>query len=75
MKHITLTGRAGCGKTNRAQELYRYHAAQGFHVILEDEGDIRNSLPERRMSAADVLITTRLTEGDFSETTTDTTTS
>ena len=70
MKHVTLTGRAGCGKTNRAQELYLEHVGQGLHVILEDEGDIRNSLPERRMSAADVLITTRLTDGDLQETTT-----
>lgn len=71
MKTITLAGGPGTGKTTRAQELYRECTSQGLHTLLDDEGSIRNSLPERRMSAADVLIITRLTSGPLTETTKD----
>jgi adenylylsulfate kinase-like enzyme len=71
LKTITLTGGAGTGKTERATALYSEHTSQGLHVLVEDEGQIRNSLPERRMSAADLLIVTRQTGGPLTETTTD----
>lgn len=71
MKTITLAGKAGCGKTTRANALYTEHTGQGLHVLVEDEGEMRNSLPERRMSAADLLIVTRQTSGPLTETTTD----
>ncbi len=71
MKTITLSGAVGTGKTERANAIYREHTGQGLHVLLEDEGTLRNSLPERRMSAADVLIITRRTSGPLTETTKD----
>lgn len=71
MKTITLAGGEGAGKTTRASALYREHTSKGLHVLVDDAGDMRNSLPERRMSAADVLIITRLTSGPLTETTKD----
>lgn len=71
MKTITLSGRMGSGKTTRANELYREHTGKGLHVLVDDAGDMRNSLPERRMSSADVLIITRITSGPLTETTID----
>ncbi len=71
MKTISLKGAAGSGKTERANALYREHTSQGLRVLLEDEGSIRNSLPERRMSAADLLIITHQTDGPLTETTED----
>ena len=71
MKTITLAVKAGSGKTERANALYREGTNDGLHMLLDDEGRIRNSLPERRMSAADVLIITRQTDGPLTETTAD----
>lgn len=67
MKTITLAGGPRTGKTERADDLYREHTVMGMHVLLDDGGRIRNSLPERRMSSADVLIITRLTSGPLAE--------
>ena len=69
MKTITLAGGPGTGKTERANALYTEHTVMGMHVLLDDQGSLRNSLPERRMSSADVLIITRLTSGPLTETT------
>lgn len=72
MKTIRLKGAAGSGKTTRAEALYREHTSKGLHVLVEDEGCIcHNSLPERRMSAADLLIITQQTNGPLTETTED----
>lgn len=71
MKTITLSGAVGTGKTKRANALYRENTAKGLHVLIDDGGDLRNSLPERRMSSADLLIITRRTSGPLTETTTD----
>lgn len=69
MKHITITGPLECAKA-AARQRYTEHIAMGLHVILDAPGDLRNSLPERRMSAADVLITARQANTPISETTT-----
>lgn len=71
MKHITLTGRPNCGHSKRGRELYTEHTRRGEHIIYDAPGDLRNSLPERSMSAATVLITVRDSDLPFSETTTD----
>lgn len=71
MKTITLSGAVGAGKTTRANALYRENTGQGLHVLVDDGGEMRNSMPERRMSAADVLIITRQTSGPLTKTTTD----
>lgn len=70
MKHISITGRAIC-TGERARQVYAEHTRAGRHVVLDAPGDLRNSLPERRLSAADVLITVTRTDENLSETTTD----
>lgn len=42
-----------------AREIYVSQAAHGRHVVLDAPGDLRTNLNERRLSAADVLITAR----------------
>lgn len=69
MKHIAITGPLECAK-KLARQRYTEATAQGMHAILDLPGDLRNSLPERRLSGADVLITARPAEGAISETTT-----
>ena len=46
--------------------------AQHLHAILDAPGELRTSLPERRMSAADILITVRPDAGQLTTTTTHT---
>lgn len=70
MKVITITGPWPQAK-NLARQRYTERTAIGLHAILDAPGDLRNSLPERSMSAADVLITARVAEAPISETTTD----
>lgn len=70
MKHISITGRPSCASA-RARQLYADSARAGLHVVLDAPGGLRNSLPERRLSAADVLITVTTTDEALSETTTD----
>lgn len=70
MKTITISGRRGCGRTRRARALYFELTSQGQHVLLDAPGQWLNSLPERSMSKADVLITVHQADGDLTETTT-----
>lgn len=53
-----------------ARQRYAEQAAAGLHVLLDAPGDLRNSLPERRMSSADVLVKAVGRPGEISETTT-----
>jgi len=39
-----------------ARELYQHLSECGRHVILDTPGDFRTNLPERRLSAAQVLV-------------------
>ena len=68
MKHIIITGHPNCGHSKRGRELYTEHTKLGEHVIYDAPGDLRNSLPERSLSAATVLITVRDADRPFSET-------
>lgn len=71
MKQIIITG-----PEMAASELARVHYAEqvaaGQHAILDAPGELRTSLPERRMSAADILITVRPDAGQLTTTTTHT---
>lgn len=69
MKHITVTGPLPCAAA-RGRQLYAEHTGQGLHTLLDAPGGIRNSLPERRVSAADVLITVRESAEPLKTTTT-----
>lgn len=69
MKQITLTGRSEFAH-RRSHELYIENARQGLHVLLDAPGDFRNSLNERRPSAADVLIKVTHAEQELTEITT-----
>lgn len=45
-----------------ARELYRLLIQDtGRHVILDAPGELRTNLPERRLSAADVLVKSQTT--------------
>jgi hypothetical protein len=69
--HIKIAGPRGCGRTTRACQLFLKHASEGRHVLVENPGhQWLNSMPERRMSQADVLITVHQADGDLTETTT-----
>ena len=69
MKVITITGPWPQAR-DLARQRYSDHTLLGQHAILDAPGDLRSSLPERSMSAADVLITARVAEAPISETTT-----
>lgn len=69
LKQITITGPAA-QVIEAARKHYADETAAGLHAILDAPGDLRTSLPERRMSAADVIITARPDEGPFTTTTT-----
>lgn len=56
---------------NLARQRYTEQTAAGLHALLDAPGDLRNSLPERRMSAADVLVTATDGPDPISETITD----
>lgn len=67
MKQITITGRSEFAH-RRSHELYIENARQGLHVLMDAPGDFRNSLNERRLSAADVLITVKHADCELTET-------
>lgn len=69
MKHITITGPAA-EVIEAARKQYAERVAEGLHTILDAPGDLRTSLSERRMSAADIIITARPDDGPFTTTTT-----
>lgn len=69
MKQITITG-PYTRVIDAARSHYAEQVEQGLHAILDAPGDMRTSLPERRMSAADVIITARPDHGPFTTTTT-----
>lgn len=61
LNHIVLTG----PRANEiARTLFRMEAERGSHVLVDRPGGKQdNNLPERRLSAVDVLIT--LTQGNI----------
>lgn len=69
LKQITITGPAAT-VIDAARKHYAEHIAAGQHTILDAPGDLRTSLPERRMSAAEVIITARPDDGPLTTTTT-----
>ena len=69
MKQVTITGPAD-QVIEAARKQYAERVAEGLHTILDAPGDLRTSLPERRMSAADIIIIARPEEGPFTTTTT-----
>ena len=44
-----------------ARQLYRHMAEEGRHVIIDTPFEFRTNLPERRLSAADVLVKSQTT--------------
>jgi len=55
MTHITISGPRA---NEMAGDLFKREAASGRHVLVDRPGSLmRNNLPERRLSKADVLIT------------------
>lgn len=70
MKHITIIGPMP-DAANLARQRYTEQTAAGLHALLDAPGDLRTNLPERRMSAADVLVTAIDGPDPISETTTD----
>ena len=70
VKTIVITGPMP-EAADLARRRYAEQAAAGRHVLLDAPGDLRNSLPERRMSFADVLVKAVNQPGEISETTTD----
>lgn len=68
MKHITITGPAA-QVVETARRHYTEQVAAGLHTIMDAPGDLRTSLPERRMSAADIIITARPDHGPLTTTT------
>lgn len=70
MSTITLSGRAGCGKTTRGEALYLDFIRNGLHAVLVDDGEIqRNSKPELSPYSADVRIVCIPGDGPLQETT------
>lgn len=69
MKHIAITGPMPAA-IDIARRRYAEQAAAGLHVLLDAPGDLRTNLPERRLSAADVLVTATAGPDPISETTT-----
>lgn len=61
MLHITIERTDLAEATRLARDVYQLQIEQGRHVLLDAPGDFRASIPERRLSAADVLITARQT--------------
>lgn len=59
MIHIVIEGIDLNQAISTAREVYVSQAALGRHVVLDAPGDLRTNLNERRLSAADVLITAR----------------
>ena len=53
MNHIIVE------RADVARKLYLQAAQEGQHAILDAPGDFRTNLPERRLSAADVLVSVR----------------
>jgi len=70
VKHISITGPMPAAAA-LARKRYADACADGLHVLLDAPGDLRNNLPERRPSAADLLVTATADSGPISETTTD----
>lgn len=58
MKTITITGRAGSGKTTWASGLYFVLSRANKHVVVDDDGQIYSNKPFDRPSQADILIIT-----------------
>lgn len=59
MLHITIERADITEATRLAREVYQLQVQRGRHVLLDAPGDFRTNLPERRLSAADVLVTAR----------------
>ena len=57
MKHIIVPNSPRRDPAARARELYSRLIRRGRHVLLDDGREITNSQPNRRLTAADVLIT------------------
>lgn len=67
MIHITIERNDLAEATRLAREVYQLQVEQGRHVLLDAPGDFRTSFPERRLSAADVLITARQAAPDATQ--------
>ena len=70
MKHIAITGPMPAA-AELARQRYDKACADGLHALLDTPTAWRNNLPERRPSAADLLVTAKAGSGPISETTTD----
>lgn len=59
MIHVTIERANIALATQLAREAYQRAVQAGRHAILDAPGDLRTNLPERRLSAADVLFSAR----------------
>jgi hypothetical protein len=63
VRHFEVTGTCIQVLQSEARKLYSEHTLAGKHTVLVGACEHRNSLPERRMSACDVLITVHRIDG------------
>lgn len=59
MIHVIIERQEPRDAADMASRVYLELVAAGRHVILDTPGDFRTNMPERRLSAAEILVTGR----------------
>lgn len=59
MIHVIIGRQEPRDAADMARRVYLELVAAGLHVILDTPGDFRTNMPERRLSAAEILVTGR----------------